>query len=183
MITLGGTREKIDNIRYIGNFSSGKQGLAIAKRCQEYGAKVTIVKGNTDIKIPAFIKSINILSADDMLKAVLLEIKKQEFDFAFFVAAVADFKIEQPIEGKIKKDKTEKLNLTLVKTPDVLQQVSLNKYRPKKVIGFALESENYLQNAKKKLLEKKCDYIILNKLAKGKVFGSEKNQNYCNNKE
>ncbi len=176
LITLGGTIEKIDEVRYISNFSSGKQGVAIARKLLEYGAKVTIIKANSNCRMPAKARVIEAFSTDKMHKEVFKEIENSKYDYGFFVAAVADFKVKNITKNKIKKTEEEDvINLSLVKNPDILQATSIHKNRPETLIGFSAETDNHLKNSKQKLVKKKCDYIILNDVKGGKVFNSENN--------
>ena len=173
LITAGPTIESIDAVRYISNYSSGKQGYEIAKQMISSGAKVTLISGPTNITPPRKAKIINIQSAKEMLKAVK---SNSKVDFAIFVAAVSDASPTNSIKLKIKKEKLN--NIKLKKNKDILYEISkLKKNRPKIVIGFAAETNNHIKNARKKLLDKKCDAIIVNKIDKrNKVFGSDFNK-------
>ena len=177
LITAGGTKEKIDTVRYIGNFSSGKQAIAIAKKCELYGADVTVIKAATNCHIPYNLKIIEALSADQMYDVVFKELQKEKYDIAFFVAAVADFKPQIIEEQKIKKEGLEELNIKLVKNKDILAEVGVSKYRPNILVGFAAETGgNLIEKATLKLQRKNCDYIILNDVSSGKVFAEDNNK-------
>ena len=176
IVTAGSTFEPIDPVRFIGNYSSGKQGIAIAKRFHELGAEVKLIAGNIDndkIDLPKT-AIINVKSADEMLKAVEENLAKT----AIFVscAAVADFKVKNVAKEKIKKTAKNSLSLELVKNIDILKTVANHKQRPKIVVGFAAESENLIENAKKKLKEKNCDLIVANNIKENQIFGSNYNQ-------
>lgn len=171
LVTAGPTIEKIDPVRFISNFSSGKQGYAIAEVFAEMGADVTLVSGPTNLKKPAGVKFIKTESADEMFNAVSKNITK---DIAIFTAAVADYKIKNISQQKIKKS-SHNLNLELIKNIDILSSVAHSKKRPKIVVGFAAETDNLTINARKKLKDKNADMIVLNDVTKG-VFGADENK-------
>lgn len=173
LITAGPTIEKIDTVRYISNFSSGKQGYEIAKQMILAGAKVTLISGPTNLQPPLKAKIIKVQTANQMFNAVKANSK---VDIAIFTAAVADFSPIKVSKTKIKKNNLK--NIALKKNKDILYEISsLNKNRPKTIIGFAAETNNHIKNAKDKLFQKKCDVIIVNKINKNnKVFGSDMNK-------
>ena len=173
LITAGRTIEKIDPVRYISNFSSGKQGYLIARKYSELGAEVIFIHAKMDIEIKCdFHKVISVFSANEMHKAVMENLKK--VDIAILSAAVADFVPLEYIPNKLKKTpEQENLQINLTKTPDILKEICLHENKPKIVIGFAAESENLIKNAQKKLKQKKCDYILANDIAKNKIFGED----------
>ena len=173
LITAGPTIEPIDDIRYLSNYSSGKQGYEIAKQMILAGAKVTLITGPTNIQAPFKSKLIKILTAEEMYKAVKKNINT---DIAIFTAAVVDCSPKYFSKTKIKAQKFKKINLK--KNKDILLETSsLKKNRPKIIIGFAAETTNHLKNAKIKLIKKKCDAIVVNKIyKKNKVFGSDMNE-------
>ena len=173
LITAGPTIEKIDTVRYISNFSSGKQGYEIAKQMVLAGAKVTLISGPTNLQPPLSAKIIKVQTANQMFDAVKANSK---VDIAIFTAAVSDFSPIKISKTKIKKDNLK--TLALKKNKDILYEISsLNKNRPKIIIGFAAETNNHIKNAKDKLFKKKCDVIIVNKIDKNnKVFGSDMNK-------
>ncbi|MFN7038583.1 MAG: phosphopantothenoylcysteine decarboxylase [Alphaproteobacteria bacterium] len=177
LVTAGPTLEKIDPVRYISNFSSGKQGYAIAKALLDVGFDVTLISGPTNLPPIEQIKIIKIESAEEMLKASLAALP---VDIAIFTAAVCDWKIETQSTQKLKKETgIDHLNLKLVKNPDILKIVSNLQNRPKTVVGFAAETNNIIENAKKKLIEKNCDIIIANSVAENNsAFGSDENEVY-----
>jgi len=174
LITAGPTYEAIDPVRFIGNKSSGKQGIALAKNLDELGAKVSLIIGPNNEKIPSSIKVINITTAKEMYNEVT---KIRNVDVAICSAAVSDWAIKNPSKTKIKKNiKNPKINFT--KNPDILKSIAKRKInRPKLVIGFAAETNNLINNAKKKLKEKECDWIIANDVLKNPdIFGGDKNK-------
>tara|TARA_Y100000741_G_scaffold288944_1_gene228940 strand:- start:645 stop:1811 length:1167 start_codon:yes stop_codon:yes gene_type:complete len=171
LVTAGPTIEYIDPIRYLSNFSSGKQGYEIASQLSMAGANVTLVSGPTNLNPPNNVKLIKVETADEMLKKIL---KLSNLDIGIFTAAVADYKANKISSNKIKK--TSNINLKLIKNTDILKKISFSKFRPKIVVGFAAETGG-TELAKKKLLEKNCDLIIYNKVnKKNNVFGSDSNK-------
>ena len=176
LITAGATIEKIDPVRYISNFSSGKQAIAIAKKSLAYGAEVTLIKGKVSCAMPQNADIIEVNSAQEMYDAVANEIKNNSYDASFMVAAVADYKVKEVKYDKIKKSQTDNLTLELVKNPDILRFIAKEHHnRPKLVVGFAAESKNLLEYAKAKLKDKVCDYIVANNIKNDDVFDSDKN--------
>jgi phosphopantothenoylcysteine decarboxylase/phosphopantothenate--cysteine ligase len=173
LVTAGPTNEYIDPVRYITNKSSGKQGYEIAKSLSKKGFDTTLISGPTNLKIDNDIKLIKVETADEML----LETQKNlPANVAVFSAAVADFKINKKYENKIKKKNS--LNLNFEKNVDILSYISNhNSMRPNLVIGFAAETDNVENNAKKKLNNKNCDWIIANDVSNKKIgFNSDFNE-------
>ena len=173
LVTAGPTNEYIDPVRFITNKSSGKQGYEIAKSLSKKGFDTTLISGPTNLKINNNIKLIKVETADEMF----LETQKNlPTNIAVFSAAVADFKINRKFENKIKKQNS--LNLNLEKNVDILNYVSNhNSMRPDLVIGFAAETNDVENNAKKKLNNKKCDWIIANNVSNKKIgFDSDFNE-------
>ena len=172
LVTAGPTKEYIDPVRFISNKSSGKQGYALAKSFAKNGFETTLISGPTNLKIDNNINLIKVETADEMFKATQENLPS---DVAIFAAAVADFKVKKKRDDKIKKQ--ENLNLELEKNIDILNYVSNhNSLRPKLVIGFAAETNNVEKNAKKKLIEKNCDWIIANDVS-NKSVGFDSNFN------
>jgi len=173
LITAGPTVENIDPIRYISNYSSGKQGYEIANQLARRGAKVILISGPTNLQPSSNVKLIKINTADEMLNQTNKYNKK--IDIAVFCAAVADFKIKKISIKKIKKNKST--TLKLIKNVDILKIISTQKKnRPKYIVGFSAETESKVL-AKKKLNEKNCDMVIYNKISKkNKVFGLDENK-------
>jgi phosphopantothenoylcysteine decarboxylase/phosphopantothenate--cysteine ligase len=168
LITAGPTVEDIDPIRYISNYSSGKQGYEIAKQLAKSGAKVILISGPTNLPPPPNVKLIKVKTADEMLKEV--NRCNKNIDVAIFSAAVADFKMKKISTKKIKKQDINALNL--IQNIDILKNIAESKInRPKYIVGFSAETEKKI-NAEKKLIHKKCNMIIYNKISKNnKVFG------------
>ena len=173
LITAGPTREYIDPVRYITNKSSGKQGYELAKSFRDKGFDTTLISGKTNLKPVDGIKYIEIETADEMLKETLNNLP---VDVAVFSAAVADFKAKNYSKEKIKKSDQQNINLT--KNVDIISYISKhNSLRPKLTVGFAAETENMDENAKKKLSEKNCDWIIANDVSNEEIgFNSDFNQ-------
>jgi phosphopantothenoylcysteine decarboxylase/phosphopantothenate--cysteine ligase len=173
LVTAGPTNEYIDPVRFITNKSSGKQGYALAKSLAKKGFQTTLISGPTDLKIDDSINLIKVETADEMLKATQENLPA---DVAIFTAAVADFKIKEKKNEKIKKQ--EYLNLELEKNIDILNYVSKhNSLRPKLVIGFAAETNDIQENAQKKLIEKNCDWVIANDVSNNSIgFNSDFNE-------
>ncbi len=173
LITAGPTVENIDPIRYISNYSSGKQGYEIANQLAKKGADIILISGPTNIQPPSNVKLIKVRTADEMLSQTNKYNKK--IDVAVFCAAVADFKIKKISSKKIKKGKLK--SLKLIQNIDILKKISTQKKsRPKYVVGFSAETDSKIL-AKKKLKEKNCDMIVYNKISNNnKVFGLDENK-------
>ena len=173
LITAGPTIEPIDSVRFLSNYSSGKQGYEIAKQMSLSGAKVILISGPTNLQPPFKTKLIKVKTAKEMLDAVK---KNSKVDIAIFAAAVSDVSPRTTLKTKIKKQNLKKIDLKTNK--DILHEASLlKKNRPKIIIGFAAETNNHIKYAKEKLFKKNCDAIILNKINKNnEVFGSEMNK-------
>lgn len=159
LMTAGPTQEAIDPVRYITNHSSGKMGYAIARSAIDAGAKVTMVTGPVNLAPVEKCKTKFVVSTEEMLQAVEMELPTH--DIFIGVAAVSDYRVKNIAEQKIKKS-NENMRLELIKNPDVLKNVSNSKQRPKIVIGFAAETENLIDNSKKKLRDKNLDMIVAN---------------------
>ncbi|MEM7635290.1 MAG: bifunctional phosphopantothenoylcysteine decarboxylase/phosphopantothenate--cysteine ligase CoaBC [Pseudomonadota bacterium] len=175
LITAGPTHEPIDPVRYIANRSSGKQGYALAEAAIALGAEVALVSGPVGLPIPPGVELINVETARDMLKAVQGELP---CDMAIFCAAVADWRTEDNAQQKMKKDGTGKPpDLKLAENPDILKSVGhLKNHRPALVVGFAAETENVVENARKKLTVKNADIIVANDVSdEGGVMGGRDN--------
>jgi phosphopantothenoylcysteine decarboxylase/phosphopantothenate--cysteine ligase len=173
LVTAGPTNEYIDPVRFITNRSSGKQGYALAKSLVKKGFRTTLISGPTDLKVDENINLIKVETADEMLKATQDHLPT---DVAIFSAAVSDFKVKDKKNYKIKKQ--DHLNLELEKNYDILNYVSKHNFlRPKLVIGFAAETNDIEINAKKKLIEKNCDWIIANDVSNKSIgFDSDFNE-------
>jgi phosphopantothenoylcysteine decarboxylase/phosphopantothenate--cysteine ligase len=172
LITAGPTRERIDPVRFISNRSSGKMGFAVAQAAREAGAEVIVVSGPVSLPTPAGIRRIDVESAAEMLNAVLGEVDAA--DIFISTAAVADYRPAVPAEQKIKKT-SDRMDLSMERTPDVLATVSARPNRPF-VVGFAAETESVEQHARAKLLKKNLDMIAANEVGHDKAFDCEDNQ-------
>jgi phosphopantothenoylcysteine decarboxylase/phosphopantothenate--cysteine ligase len=163
LITVGGTREAIDPVRFISNNSSGKMGFAVARAARERGAEVTVVAGVTSAAEPTGVKMIRGTSAEEMHDAVMRELPQA----TIFVgaAAVADYRPSQAAENKIKKT-DEQMILTLDKTPDILSDVSKNRHGGLLVVGFAAETTDVINYARAKMERKDLDLVIANDVSK-----------------
>ena len=162
-------------MRYIANRSSGKQGYALAEAAIALGAEVALVSGPVSLPIPPGVELINVETARDMLQAVQGELP---CDMAIFCAAVADWRTEDNAQQKMKKDGSGKPpSLKLAENPDILKTVGhLKKHRPALVVGFAAETENVVDNARRKLTVKNADIIIANDVSdEGGVMGGRDN--------
>ncbi|MCL5958992.1 MAG: bifunctional phosphopantothenoylcysteine decarboxylase/phosphopantothenate--cysteine ligase CoaBC [Chloroflexi bacterium] len=172
VITAGGTHEPIDPVRFIGNRSSGKMGFALAEAARDRGAEVTLILGPTYLQPPKGVKIVNVEMALDMKRAV--EEAVADAHVLIMAAAVADFRVEQPAEQKIKRENLDGMDLHLVKNPDILAQVS----NPGLVkVGFAAESQDLVENARAKLEKKHLQLIVANNITSPKSgFGVDTNK-------
>ncbi|MEE4200832.1 bifunctional phosphopantothenoylcysteine decarboxylase/phosphopantothenate synthase [Erythrobacter sp.] len=171
LVTAGPTWESIDPVRYIANRSSGKQGFAIAAAAAALGAKVTLVSGPVALKTPAGVTRIDVESAEEMASAVKRALPA---DAAVMVAAVADWRPKEYRDEKIKKRGSAPPALMLTENPDILTNLAAGSNRPPLVIGFAAETENVIDNAKKKRKRKAADWIVANDVS-GDVMGGDAN--------
>ena len=173
LVTAGPTREYIDPVRFITNKSSGKQGFELAKSLSKNGFETTLISGPTNLKVNKEINFIKVETTEQMFRETQNNLPT---DVAIFSAAVSDFKIKERSEKKIKKE--DYINLNLDKNIDILNYVSNhNSLRPKIVIGFAAETNDIKNNAKKKLMEKNCDWIIANDVSNKSIgFDSDFNE-------
>ena len=183
MITAGPTYESIDAVRFIGNFSSGKMGFALAKTASKLGANVTLITGpSSENLIDDNIKIINVVTADQMFAEV-----KKHFSFSdisIMSAAVSDYKPKNTVNTKIKKENQNILSIELVENIDILKYLGLNKSKEQILVGFALETDNEIINAKSKISKKNLDAIVLNSLRdEGAGFGHDTNKiSYINSR-
>ncbi len=172
LVTAGPTYENIDPVRFIGNYSSGKMGVSIAEAFAQQGAEVTLVAGPNVAKVSENMQRMDVISAQNMFEVVKEQYDK--VDIVVMAAAVADYTITHPESQKIKKQDTN-LTLTLSKTTDILKYLGTHK-KHQFIVGFALETENYEENAIKKLKSKNADLLILNAAnKKGSGFGTDTN--------
>lgn len=173
LVSAGATMEAIDPVRYITNHSTGKMGYALARAARNAGAQVTLVAGNTVLSDPFNINTIHVKSAKEMYEAI--DEKSDEMDAVIMAAAVADYTPRETAEEKIKKSDGD-LSIALKRTEDILFSLGKKKKPGQVLIGFAMETENLLENAEKKLQAKNADYIIANSLReKGAGFGVDTN--------
>lgn len=182
LITAGGTREKIDPVRYITNNSSGKMGYSLAKMASLMGAKVTLVSTRRNLKLPVNLKEVIYCdSAQEMYDIVMS--KKNDMDYIIKCAAVSDFKVKNVCDKKIKKDDMKEFKIDLELNKDILLELSKTENRHFTLVGFAAESNNIMENAKKKLKKKNLDYLILNDISDKSIgFNSDYNEVYVLNK-
>ncbi len=179
LITAGGTQEKIDPVRFISNYSTGKMGVALAHACARRGAHVTVVCGNISVPVHnpfGQIERVDALSAQAMYEACVAAWPKQ--DAAILCAAVADFAPEHEAAEKIKKQEGQTtLDLHLTMTPDIAKALGETKHADQRLIGFALETEHEKENALRKMERKNLNAIVLNSLRdKGAGFGTDTNR-------
>lgn len=173
LVTAGATREAIDPVRFITNHSSGKMGYAIAEAASRRGANVKLISAHTDIKPPIFAEKTDVVSAEDMFNFVKENLKWA--DIVIKAAAVSDYTPTYVADNKLKKA-DEDLNINLKRTQDILKYIGENKRENQFVCGFAMETENLIENSKKKLENKNCDMICANNLKEeGAGFGTDTN--------
>ncbi|NPA12542.1 MAG: bifunctional phosphopantothenoylcysteine decarboxylase/phosphopantothenate--cysteine ligase CoaBC [Aquificae bacterium] len=177
LITAGGTREYFDPIRYISNASSGQMGYSLAQMSYALGGNVVLVSAPTCLTAPSQIKKVDVVSAEDMYKAVMGYLDWA--DVVIMNSAVADFKPAQYSGQKLKKDK-QSLTVQLAPNPDILKAIGERKREGQIVIGFAAESENIIQNAEDKLKRKNLDYIVANSLS---VFSKDTHSGWIVSKD
>lgn len=174
LITAGPTYEKIDPVRFIGNYSSGKMGFALAAECARRGAEVTLVAGPVGLPTPDGVKRIDVESCQEMFEASVDAFP--QMDAAILCAAVADFRPEQTATQKIKREKDD-LVIRLQPTHDIAAHLGQMKTESQRLVGFALETNDEEVNAQKKLKKKNFDFIVLNSTRnKGTTFRSDDNQ-------
>lgn len=173
LVTAGPTYEAIDPVRYIGNYSTGKMGMALASEFISRGARVTLVCGPVSVAIPQSVNLIKVTTAKEMYEACIDVF--ETIDIAVMSAAVADFTIDDPQCSKIKKE--EGLQISLTKTVDILKSLGAIKRDNQILVGFALETDHEKENALKKVESKNADYIVLNSMRdEGAGFGFDSNK-------
>lgn len=171
VITSGGTIEDIDPVRYISNYSSGKMGLALADAAYNLGAEVTLITTKNVFRKYNVIK---VKSAFEMKSAV--DNHFEDADYVIMAAAVADYRVKEKSDQKMKKTSDDEITLTLVKNPDILKELCEKKTH-QTIIGFCAESENLIENAKEKIAQKGCDYLIANDISRKDIgFSSDFNE-------
>ena len=172
IITAGPSVERIDPVRFISNYSTGFQGYEIANNLSDYGADTFLISGPTKLEKPKNLKVINVESCQEFYSQVE---SRLPCDIFISVAAISDWKIRKYSNNKI-KHKLNKLKLEFTRNDDILGKVSIHPHRPKLVIGFSAETQDLITNSKKKLNQKKCDWIIANKVSEKMGFGNVKNK-------
>ncbi len=173
LVTAGPCREPIDPVRFISNRSSGKMGYAIAEAANDAGAEVTLVSGPSDQQASSEIKVLKVETTEEMFAAV-----KEKFgdtDILIMAAAPADYRAKNPVDKKLKKGNGD-IALELIPTIDILKSLKSLKRKKQKMVGFALETDNAVENAKKKLKDKGLDLIVLNSLEDSPAFESDTNK-------
>jgi phosphopantothenoylcysteine decarboxylase/phosphopantothenate--cysteine ligase len=178
-VSAGGTREPIDAVRFVGNYSSGKQGIAFARAAKHLGAEVRVLAANIDEENLSGFEYIQVKTASELQSALMEQL--ESIDILVMSAAVADFSIQNPKLDKIKRSEVgESLNLTLSANPDILREfVRAKNLNSKKVltVGFAAEAGGNLEQlGKEKLQAKGCDFIVANDISNGSVFGSSETE-------
>ena len=173
LVTAGATRESIDPVRFITNHSSGKMGFAVARAAMLRGAEVTVVAAHTDVEPPMFVDVVKVESAEDMFCAVKEHMN--EADIIVKAAAVADYTPVTTADNKIKKSDDD-MRIELKRTTDILKYLGEHKREGQIICGFSMETENVIENSRKKLTSKNCDMICANSLKKaGAGFGTDTN--------
>ncbi len=173
LVTAGATRESIDPVRFITNHSSGKMGFAMAKAAMLRGAEVTVVAAHTEVEPPMFVDVVKVKSAEDMFNAV--KSRMNDMDIIIKAAAVADYTPVSTADHKIKKSDSD-MSISLKRTTDILKYIGENKRAGQVICGFSMETDNVIENSRKKLISKNCDMICANSLKKdGAGFGTDTN--------
>ena len=173
LVTAGPTQEKIDPVRYITNHSTGKMGYAIAKAASKRGANVTLVSGQVALERPINMEFVSVVSAKDMADAV--KSRSEKMDIIIKSAAVADYRPSVTYDEKVKK-KDDDMTIALERTEDILAYLGAHRKEGQIICGFSMETENMLENSKKKLEKKNIDMIIANNLkTEGAGFGTDTN--------
>ena len=179
VISAGGTKENIDPVRYIGNYSSGKMGLALANVAHNMGADVTLVSTFDNNSMYETIKVNSAIEMEEELSKI-----QKNADCIIMAAAVSDYRVKNINNQKIKKEDNETITLELIKNPDILKKLCANKLSNQIIVGFCAESENLIDNAKNKINKKNCDYIIANDISRKDIgFSSDENEVYIVDKQ
>ncbi|TKJ21995.1 MAG: hypothetical protein CEE42_13415 [Promethearchaeota archaeon Loki_b31] len=187
LITAGPSREAIDNVRYLSNKSSGRMGIEIAKEASARGADVLLVAGECTVKIPEYIKTNHVESADDFIKVIKDEISNNNYDFFISAAAISDYKPVDLIEGKISSDNIKELNVNMKLTPKILDIARRKDYKLF-IIAFKAETNvsrtELIDRAYDRLLKSESDLIVANDVGRDDIgFNSKDNEVYIINKE
>ena len=176
LVTAGGTKEPIDPVRFIGNRSSGKMGIALAENAARQGADVTLIAGMVTVDLPTNVKVILIQTFNDLQTELMKEFPQN--DVLIMAAAVSDYHVEQPDNQKIKADANQQVRLTLKRNPNLLRMLGNQKHR-QILVGFAAETDHLLQNATAELEDKKVEMIVANDVSRNDIgFGSDQNAGY-----
>jgi phosphopantothenoylcysteine decarboxylase/phosphopantothenate--cysteine ligase len=182
VVSAGGTREELDPVRFLGNWSSGRQGYAFAETAVARGAKVTVVAANVSLPDPAGSRVVRVTSARQLREAMLAEALAAEgggADAVVMAAAVADFRPATRQDAKIKKDAAADdvpAPIELVRNPDILAELSARRAPGQVVVGFAAETELDLDGSRAKLARKGCDLLVVNRVGGGLAFGTPDNE-------
>ena len=176
LVTAGGTQEPIDPVRFIGNHSSGKMGIALAENAALQGADVTLIAGMITVDLPTNVNVIRIQTFADLQTKLMEEFPQN--DVLIMAAAVSDYHVEQPDDQKIKANANQQVQLTLKRNPNLLRMLGNQKHR-QVLVGFAAETDHLLQNATAELEDKKVDMIVANDVSRNDIgFGSDQNAGY-----
>src|SRR5499427_9290229 len=174
VVSAGGTREELDPVRFLGNWSSGRQGYALARAAAARGAKVTLVAANVDLTDPAGTKVERVTSACQLRSAVLAA--ADGADAVVMAAAVADYRPETRSDEKIKKAGAGPVPLRLVENPDILRELATHRRPGQVIVGFAAETEDMLTHGRAKLAAKGSDLLVVNRVGRGLAFGTDDNE-------
>jgi phosphopantothenoylcysteine decarboxylase / phosphopantothenate---cysteine ligase len=174
VISAGGTREELDPVRFLGNWSSGRQGYALARTAAARGAEVTLVSANVDLADPAGTKVERVTSAWQLKSAMLAAAAGA--DAVVMAAAVADYRPEARSDEKIKKTGAEPEPLRLVENPDILRELARGRRPGQVIVGFAAETEDVLAHGREKLAAKRPDLLVVNRVGPGVAFGTDDNE-------
>ena len=174
VVSAGGTREELDPVRFLGNWSSGRQGYALARTAAARGAEVTLVSANVDLGDPAGTKVERVTSARQLESAVLAAAAAA--DAVVMAAAVADYRPEARSDEKVKKAGAAPEPLRLVENPDILRELAAHRRAGQVIVGFAAETEDVLAHGRAKLAAKGCDLLVVNRVGRGLAFGTEDNE-------
>ena len=175
VVSAGGTREELDPVRYLGNWSSGKQGYALARTAASRGAAITLVAANTELPDPAGVRVIRVTSAAQLRDAVLAAAPAA--DAIVMAAAVADFRPATRSEAKIKKTGEQPDSIVLAQNPDIVRDLVAARQRPGQlIVAFGAETGDVLVNGREKLTRKGCDLLVVNQVGNGLAFGTADNE-------
>jgi phosphopantothenoylcysteine decarboxylase / phosphopantothenate---cysteine ligase len=175
LVSAGGTREELDPVRYLGNWSSGKQGYALARTAASRGAAVTLVAANTELPDPAGVRVIRVRSASQLRDVMLAE--AGHADVIVMAAAVADFRPAVRSDAKIKKTGTVPDPIVLTENPDIVTDLVAARQRPGQlIVAFGAETGDVLVNGRAKLARKGCDLLVVNQVGNGLAFGTADNE-------